>query len=152
MASKEFLKKQKREERVKRKLKNRRLQHSKLAKEKLKEARVEVQEVKAEAKKDAVKRVLMGSRGAPTINSFIPGPNKPCLCGSGKKFKRCCSRDIASGKIQLVAQEDNTLDPNAPEVVAPTEVVVPAEVVIPKEQKVEEKEVKEQILEQSSSL
>ena len=30
----------------------------------------------------------------PTIKSKnpSPGPNKPCKCGSGKKYKKCCMR------------------------------------------------------------
>jgi SEC-C motif-containing protein len=28
---------------------------------------------------------------APTFQPWKPGRNDPCPCGSGKKFKRCCS-------------------------------------------------------------
>lgn len=28
--------------------------------------------------------------GDVSISPYIPGRNDPCLCGSGKKFKKCC--------------------------------------------------------------
>ncbi len=33
-----------------------------------------------------------GEMLAPTFQSWKPGRNEPCPCGSGKKFKRCCAR------------------------------------------------------------
>lgn len=26
----------------------------------------------------------------PVVNTKKPGPNEPCVCGSGKKYKKCC--------------------------------------------------------------
>lgn len=28
--------------------------------------------------------------GAPYVKEKTPGPNDPCPCGSGKKYKKCC--------------------------------------------------------------
>ena len=36
-----------------------------------------------------------------TLNNFEPGHKHPCLCGSGKRFKRCCL-----GKYSSRAQND----------------------------------------------
>ena len=36
-----------------------------------------------------------GSRGnAPIVRSSTVGRNDPCPCGSGKKFKNCCGRNL----------------------------------------------------------
>jgi hypothetical protein len=29
-----------------------------------------------------------------------PGRNDPCLCGSGKKFKKCCESKMVAGKFK----------------------------------------------------
>ena len=37
----------------------------------------------------------------PVRNSGKVGPNDPCPCGSGKKYKKCCrDKDIAAGMEQ----------------------------------------------------
>jgi hypothetical protein len=36
----------------------------------------------------------------PALGQKLPGRNEPCLCGSGKKFKKCCLlRFKTEGKI-----------------------------------------------------
>ena len=38
-----------------------------------------------------VERLIADARRDPNIVSVkTVGPNEPCLCGSGKKFKKCC--------------------------------------------------------------
>jgi hypothetical protein len=34
-----------------------------------------------------------------------PGPNEPCFCGSGRKYKHCCGRIAESGSAQLSFSE-----------------------------------------------
>jgi len=42
----------------------------------------------------------------PVINQpKNPGPNQPCPCGSGKKFKKCCALIKMSGRAQLFPDE-----------------------------------------------
>ena len=42
----------------------------------------------------------------PAINQPIkPGPNHPCHCGSGKKYKKCCALTEMSGRAQLSPDE-----------------------------------------------
>ena len=42
----------------------------------------------------------------PVINQHKkPGPNHPCPCGSGKKFKKCCALVGMSGRAQLSPDE-----------------------------------------------
>lgn len=36
---------------------------------------------------------------APNVN--LPGVNQPCICGSGKKFKKCCKRKIEDSRLKL---------------------------------------------------
>ena len=31
---------------------------------------------------------------APVAKNPNPGPNKPCKCGSGRKYKKCCMRKV----------------------------------------------------------
>lgn len=31
---------------------------------------------------------------APIVNKSKIGPNEPCTCGSGKKYKKCCGRNV----------------------------------------------------------
>jgi len=33
---------------------------------------------------------------APMPLGKLPGPNNPCFCGSGRKFKKCCRRRVES--------------------------------------------------------
>jgi hypothetical protein len=41
-----------------------------------------------------------------TINTpRKPGPNEPCPCGSGRKYKKCCGRIAESGSAQLSFSE-----------------------------------------------
>ena len=36
---------------------------------------------------------------APVVKKDKVGPNDPCPCGSGKKYKKCCrDKDMAAGK------------------------------------------------------
>jgi len=30
----------------------------------------------------------------PALGQKLPGKNQPCICGSGKKFKKCCLAKI----------------------------------------------------------
>lgn len=102
-------KKKKREEKVRKKIEQRRL----LWREKRKEDRLErikeIREMGEEEKAEIAKKLISGEYRPLPVRSLLPGPNKPCLCGSKKKFKKCCERDILSGKIRVVAQEDPTL-------------------------------------------
>src|SRR5437879_13517125 len=41
----------------------------------------------------------------PASFSVKPGRNDPCLCGSGKKYKRCCLPKIAESEETLWARE-----------------------------------------------
>ena len=34
------------------------------------------------------------------IKNKIPGRNDPCICGSGKKFKKCCLKKFEDGTYQ----------------------------------------------------
>jgi preprotein translocase subunit SecA len=48
----------------------------------------------AAASETAVKKV-------PVRNTGKVGPNDPCPCGSGKKYKKCCrDKDVAAGMEQ----------------------------------------------------
>ena len=31
-------------------------------------------------------------KAAPVVSTKKPGPNQPCMCGSGKKYKKCCGK------------------------------------------------------------
>ena len=40
-------------------------------------------------------------RRQPVVKKIKVGPNDPCPCGSGKKYKKCCrDKDLAAGKMQ----------------------------------------------------
>ena len=40
-------------------------------------------------------------RRQPVVKKIKVGPNDPCPCGSGKKYKKCCrDKDLAAGKTQ----------------------------------------------------
>lgn len=46
---------------------------------------------------------IIGEHGiyTPTlIKNKIPGRNDPCICGSGKKFKKCCLQKFEDGTYQ----------------------------------------------------
>jgi uncharacterized protein YchJ len=34
--------------------------------------------------------LMMDRERKPVVAEKKPGPNEPCSCGSGKKFKKCC--------------------------------------------------------------
>ena len=36
--------------------------------------------------------------GIPLVGTKIPGRNAPCLCGSGRKFKKCCLPKIEKAR------------------------------------------------------
>jgi hypothetical protein len=36
----------------------------------------------------------------PTLRTKLPGRNEPCICGSGKKFKKCCLQKIEMARWQ----------------------------------------------------
>lgn len=35
---------------------------------------------------------LTHNNGSPIVKDEQPGRNKPCPCGSGKKYKKCCQK------------------------------------------------------------
>jgi len=37
----------------------------------------------------------------PAPNVKLPGVNQPCICGSGKKFKKCCKRKIEDSRLKM---------------------------------------------------
>lgn len=39
---------------------------------------------------DHMHGILASDRMIPKIKAPVPGRNDPCLCGSGKKYKKCC--------------------------------------------------------------
>jgi preprotein translocase subunit SecA len=50
-----------------------------------------------EIKREAVAKITATSSGgdgsvkkAPVVKKATAGPNDPCPCGSGKKYKKCC--------------------------------------------------------------
>lgn len=51
-----------------------------------------------------------------TLPTHTPGQNKPCLCGSGKKYKKCCF-----GKTALTKTEVNNNNNTESEVKTKTE-------------------------------
>ena len=38
-------------------------------------------------------------REIPTLPAVLPGRNKPCFCGSGKKYKKCCLLKVEELKM-----------------------------------------------------
>ena len=59
----------------------------------------------AEVKRERVAKVTGEGGGdrtvkrQPTVKKIKVGPNDPCPCGSGKKYKKCCrDKDLAAGK------------------------------------------------------
>ena len=41
--------------------------------------------------RSVVERIIADARRDPNVVSVKSvGPNEPCLCGSGRKFKKCC--------------------------------------------------------------
>lgn len=41
----------------------------------------------------------------PAPGTKVPGRNQPCICGSGKKFKRCCLPKIETARREVVQHE-----------------------------------------------
>lgn len=40
----------------------------------------------------------------PAPDAKLPGVNQPCICGSGKKFKKCCKRKIEDSRLKFSFQ------------------------------------------------
>ena len=61
-----------------------------------------------EVKRQRVAKVTGSSAGGdktvrrqPVVKKIKVGPNDPCPCGSGKKYKKCCrDKDLAAGKTE----------------------------------------------------
>lgn len=35
----------------------------------------------------------------------LPGRNEPCICGSGKKFKKCCLEKFENGEYEKYSEQ-----------------------------------------------
>lgn len=58
---------------------------------------------KYEALQNMLTPAIIGEHGINTptlIKNKIPGRNDPCICGSGKKFKKCCLKKFEDGTYQ----------------------------------------------------
>lgn len=69
------------------------------------EKRLERKEMKDEFK--IIKRMRSAEfKPIQSKKEFLPKLNQPCLCGSEKKFKKCCYEKIRSGEIKLQIEEE----------------------------------------------
>ncbi len=115
----ELSRRKKKERERKEKVLDRRAFLRRSAKRKLEEEKQERREISRERRLELNKQKLQGRLGAfteskpgdPLVSksSLLPGRNQPCICGSGKKYKKCCWSDIESNKIKIVMKEDPTL-------------------------------------------
>ena len=109
LSKKTFRKKKKREVEVKRKLHRRKIAKIKQRQQEAKEREEERMEMILD------REIQMRTRletPAPVVEDksipkqFLPKPNAPCICGSKKKFKVCCMREIQQGKIKVIPKYD----------------------------------------------
>lgn len=112
--SRSLKKQKKREKEVQEKLERRRAALRSSRKERQAELQREYKERLLDAKvaqeKEEIENSQISAEEKMMAKRFLPGPNKPCLCGSGKKFKKCCERSINSGEIKIVPKYDPNLE------------------------------------------
>jgi len=72
-------------------------------------------EAKERAEEMRIKRRKGELKDMQSNREFLPGRNDPCLCGSNKKFKKCCLNRIKSGEVQVVSEYDPSLGLNKPQ-------------------------------------
>lgn len=87
-------KKKKREKESRQKILRRRAETRKRAKEEKIERAREAREIRFDYQVGMAKRANSPRASEIPTGKNLPGPNKPCFCNSGKKFKRCCSWKI----------------------------------------------------------
>jgi len=56
------------------------------------EQKADAQQAQAQAASQDTREGAQQQRRQPIIKDKLPGPNDPCPCGSGKKFKKCHGR------------------------------------------------------------
>lgn len=97
------MKDRKRKEKRRKKIERRREELRKHRRRQYEEKKKELAEIKEEALIQNKKKELSSP------NMVLPGVNEPCICGSEKKFKKCCYRKIKKGDIKIVTEHDPNL-------------------------------------------